>query len=84
MGSDIDRRIGAVAAAVPGALALVVWNVAFFQQLRRWAVGTNGSIRPWAWDTWDTPVPILLVIVVHVAATAGLAWLCWGPRRAES
>jgi hypothetical protein len=82
MGSDIDRRIGPVAAAVPGALALVVWNVAFFQQLRRWAVGTNGSIRPWAWDTWDTPVPIPLVIVVHVAATALLAWVCWSPRRA--
>lgn len=84
MGSDVDRRIGAVAAAVPGALALVVWNVAFFQQLRRWAVGQHGSIRPWAWDTWDTPVPIPLVIVVHVAASAGLAWLCWGPRRAST
>jgi hypothetical protein len=84
MGTDVDRKIGAVAAALPGALALVVWNVAFFQQLRRWAVGTHGSIRPWAWDTWDTPVPIPLVIVVHVAASAGLAWLCWAPRRADA
>lgn len=84
MGTDVERRIGAVAAAIPGVLALVVWNVAFFQQLRRWSVGAHGSIRPWAWDTWDTPVPIPLVVVVHVAATAGLAWLCWGPRRATS
>jgi hypothetical protein len=84
LGTDVDRKIGAIAAALPGVLALVVWNVAFLQQLRRWSVGTHGSIRPWAWDTWDTPVPIPLVIVGHVAASAGLAWLCWAPRRTDA
>ena len=80
LGTDADRKIGDVAAAVPGLLALVVWNLAFFQQLRRWAVGQHGSIRPWAWDTWDAPVPILLLIGVHVAASAALGWLCWSNR----
>jgi hypothetical protein len=78
MGTDVDRRIGAVAAATPGVLAIVVWNLSFLQQLRRWAVGQHGSIRPWAWDTWDAPVPIAVVIVVHVAASAALGWLCFG------
>lgn len=75
-----DRRIGEVAAAAPGLLALVVWNVSFFQQLRRWGVGQSGSIRPWAWDTWDAPVPIVVLMVVHLAGSATLGWLCWTHR----
>lgn len=75
---DADRRIGPVAAATPGVLALVVWNWAFLQQLRRWGVGQFGSIRPWAWDTWNAPVPVLALVVVHVAGSVALGWLCWG------
>lgn len=77
---DADRRIGGVAAAAPGVLALVVWNVSFFQQLRRWGVGQSGSIRPWAWDTWDAPVPIIVLIVVHVTGSVVLGWTCWAHR----
>lgn len=77
---DADGKIGDIAAAAPGLLALVVWNVSFCQQLRRWGVGQSGSIRPWAWDTWDAPLPILLLIVVHAGGSAALAWLCWTHR----
>lgn len=72
-----DRRLGPVAALVPGVLALVVWNFSFLQQQRRWGVAESGSIRPWAWDTWDAPLPVLLIIAVHIAGSAGIGWLCW-------
>lgn len=77
---DADRKIGEVASAAPGLLALVVWNVSFFQQLRRWGVGQSGSIRPWAWDTWDAPAPVVGLMIVHVAGSAALGWLCWTHR----
>jgi hypothetical protein len=72
-----DRQFGRVAALMPGVAALVVWNFSFLQQQRRWGVAESGSIRPWSWDTWDAPLPVLLIIAVHVAGSAGLGWLVW-------
>ena len=83
LGHDTDRMIGPVAVAIPGLLALVIWNFAFLQELRRWGVGAHGSIRPWSWDTWDAPVPIVLLVIVHVAASAVLGWACWTWRPAD-
>jgi hypothetical protein len=70
-----DRQFGRLAVAAPAVVAVVVWNLAFFQELRRWGVGETGTIRPWAWDTWGSPLPVLLLMAVHVAASAGLCWL---------
>lgn len=71
---DADRIIGRVAAIVPAVVSAVVWNLAFFQGLRRWGVGAFGSIRPWNWDTFDAPLPIVAVVVFHLAASATLVW----------
>ncbi|CAN5826613.1 hypothetical protein BH24ACT5_BH24ACT5_23480 [soil metagenome] len=76
IGDGIDAAIGRIAAAVPGVAGLVVWNVSFLQELRRWGVGASGSIRPWAWDTWGAPVPLPVLIVVHVVASVGLVVIC--------
>lgn len=76
IGDGIDDAVGRVAAAAPGIVALVVWNVSFLQELRRWGVGASGSIRPWAWDTWGAPVPVLVLVVVHLAASVGLVMVC--------
>jgi Predicted membrane protein (DUF2142) len=70
-----DRRIGQWAAAAPGVIAIIVWNLSFLQQLRRWGVSESGSIRPWAWDTYGAPLPLLLLIAVHLAASIGLCVL---------
>jgi hypothetical protein len=52
-----------------------VWNATFFAAQRRWAVGAGGSLLPWHWNTWSAPVPPVVVLVVHGAATAFLLWL---------
>ena len=72
-----DRAVGRLGAFVPGVVAVVVWNGAFLQALRRWGVGRHGSVRPWAWDTYGAPMPVLLLIAAHVAASAGLGYLVW-------
>lgn len=71
-----DRVAGRAGAVAPGVLALVVWNVSFLQALRRWGVGAFGSIRPWAWDTYGAPLPVVLLVAIHVTASAGLGCLC--------
>lgn len=76
-----DRVVGRAGAVTPGVLALVVWNVSFLQALRRWGVGAFGSIRPWAWDTYGAPLPVLLLVAIHLTASAGLGWLCLGRPR---
>jgi hypothetical protein len=77
LSAHADRAVGPAAAFTPAVLAAVVWNVSFLQALRRFGVGSNGSIRPWAWDTWDAPLPVELLIVVHIAASAALLWQLW-------
>jgi hypothetical protein len=75
-----DLTIGPVAAVMPAVLALVVWNGGFLQAVRRWGVGAFGSIRPWAWDTYGAPLPVELLVAVHVAASAGLGAIVWTHR----
>jgi hypothetical protein len=70
------NRIGPIVAAS----AVVIWNAAFLQALRRWGVGQSGSFAPWSWDTWSTPVPLEVLIVAHIAASVGLWWVCVGGR----
>jgi hypothetical protein len=70
-----DLRIGRLAVAAPAVIAVIVWNFAFFQELRRWGVGESGSIRPWAWDTYGAPLPVLLLMAIHAGASIGLCWL---------
>lgn len=50
----------------------IVLNAGFFAAQRRWAVGIDGSWYPWRWDTWGSPLPPWILVVVHLAATAGL------------
>jgi Predicted membrane protein (DUF2142) len=69
-----DLRIGRLAVVAPAVIAVIVWNLAFFQQLRRWGVGESGSIRPWAWDTYGAPLPVLLLMAIHAGASIGLCW----------
>jgi hypothetical protein len=70
-----DLRIGRLAAIAPGVVAVVVWNLSFLQQLRRWGVGENGSIRPWEWATPASPVPVIPLIIVHLAGSISVLWL---------
>lgn len=69
-----DLRIGRLAIGGPAVIAVIVWNLSFFQQLRRWGVGESGSIRPWAWDTYGAPLPVLLLMAIHTGASIGLCW----------
>ncbi len=66
----VGRRIGMTAAVV----ALAVSNAALFAMLRRFGVGTAGSLFPWDWDTYEAPLPPVVVLVAHVAASLGLLW----------
>jgi hypothetical protein len=50
-------------------------TMAFAATMRRWGVGTAGSILPWNWDTYGTPVPPWTQLIAHVAVAAGLVRL---------
>ena len=57
-------------------VAAVWWavlNLGFFAAQRRWAVGVDGTWYVWRWDTWDAPVPPILLLGAHALATAWLA-----------
>lgn len=57
------------------AVAAVVMTMAFAGSMRRWGVGTAGSILPWEWDTYGTRVPPWALLIAHVAVSAGLVGL---------
>jgi hypothetical protein len=45
--------------------------------MRRWAVGIAGTMMPWRWDTYHSPLPPVLLLAVHLAASIGLwRWAC--------
>ncbi len=67
----LEGRVRTIGSAVL-AMALIVLTVAFAASMRRWAVGTNGSHRPWAWDTYGAAVPPWLLLLVHAAACVAL------------
>ena len=73
----VGRRIGMSAAFV----GLAVSNAALFAMLRRFAVGRSGSLFPWDWDTYEAPLPPVVVLAVHLAASAGLLW--WAAECAD-
>lgn len=56
-----------------GGTALMLLNVALWSAARRWAVGIDGPLAPWRWDTPHTPFPTLLVLVAHAVVSVGLA-----------
>jgi hypothetical protein len=56
-------------------VAAVVMTMAFAASMRRWGVGTAGSILPWKWDTYGTRVPPWTLLIAHVAVSAGLVRL---------
>jgi hypothetical protein len=62
--------------------ATVVPVVAAWAAVRRWAVGVEGTWAPWRWDTYDTPLPPLALLVLLTLASAGLgaAVLLVAPR----
>jgi hypothetical protein len=49
--------------------------LAFGENLRRYTVGTSGTIWFWTREAWSPPVSSLLLLVVFVVATAG--WVTW-------
>lgn len=53
-------------------MALVVLNVALAAAMRRWGVGIAGSLSPFAWNTYNTPLPPALLLAGHVVASVGL------------
>jgi hypothetical protein len=57
-------------ASIGALVSIVVFVVA----VRRWGVGTNGSWNPRAWDTYGAPMSTTLLILVHGAGIAALAW----------
>jgi hypothetical protein len=66
----VGRRIGTTAAVV----GLAVTNAALVAMVRRFAVGRSGSLLPWDWDTYEAPLPPIVVLAVHLAASVGLLW----------
>jgi hypothetical protein len=70
-----DRDAGRVAtvARVTAFLVVVGSLLAFDQNLRRYTVGLDGSIAYWLHPAWSPPLGPVLVLVVFVAATIGLA-----------
>ncbi len=77
VGAAIEHRIRTIGSAVL-AIALTVLTIAFGASMRRWAVGTHGSHRPWLWDTYGAALPPWILLVVHAAACVALYVLASG------
>lgn len=55
-------------------IGLVVLTMGFGAAMRRWGVGVNGSMMPWRWDTYDTAVPPVMLLWLHVLVAGGIWW----------
>lgn len=66
-------------AVVAGGASLVAMNIAAWAAARRWGVGTDGSLLPWEWDTWSSPLPPLVLLVLLAVFSAALAAVLWVP-----
>ncbi|MFZ9481620.1 MAG: DUF2142 domain-containing protein [Ilumatobacteraceae bacterium] len=75
-----DDGIRRVAVPFLGVATWWIWNATFFAAQRRWAVGVHGALSPLSWDTWESPVAPVLVLIVHAIASAVLA--AWATRPA--
>lgn len=58
---------------VVGVSGLIVVNIAAWAAARRFGVGITGSLLPWRWDTAIQPIPPVLLLTVHAAASLWLA-----------
>jgi hypothetical protein len=65
LAADQRRRFAVFSAVV----AIVVLNAAFIAALRRWAVGLDGTFNVLRWDTFDSPLPPVALVVLHLIAT---------------
>lgn len=79
----LERR-GADLRVAVGVLGLLVLNVAAWAAARRFGVGVSGSLLPWRWDTPIQPVPPVLLLVAHAAASVWLARAVLAPSRAST
>lgn len=70
---DVDAEQTLLVAVV--GVAAIVMTMAFGASMRRWGVGTAGSILPWEWDTYGTRIPPWTLLIAHVAVSAGLVRL---------
>lgn len=65
---------------VLGVAFVVAHFLAFWQNLRRYAVGINGPLLFW-WDAdWSPPMPSLLLLVGYAALLVALAVWLWGGK----
>lgn len=62
------RRLGLAV----GGVGMVVVNIALAQAMRRFGVGTTGSLSPFDWHTYDALVPPAVLLVLHVVVSAAL------------
>ena len=73
-----ERGTGRVAVPFLTVSTWWVWNATFFAAQRRWSVGVHGALSPLSWDTWGAPLPPVVVLAVHAAASATL--VAWAAR----
>src|SRR5215207_7745451 len=65
---------------VLGVAFVVAHFLAFWQNLRRYAVGIKGPLLFW-WDAdWSPPMPSLLLLVGYAALLVALAVWLWGGK----
>ena len=64
------RRLG-LAVLVAG---LAIANVGLAAMMRRFAGGISGTLLPWEWDTYGTPAPPVVLLAIHVMASAAIVW----------
>jgi hypothetical protein len=62
------RRVGGLV----GVIALAVGLGAIGAGMRRWGVGVSGPTAPWTWDTYGSPVPPVVVLLLFAAASVSL------------
>jgi hypothetical protein len=69
-----ERSAGeATVVRLVGASGLLIANVGAWSAGRRFGVGTDGPLLPWHWDTSIQPIPPILILLVHGAASVWLA-----------
>lgn len=75
----LDAATGRRLALLVAGTSMLVANLALAQTMRRFGVGSSGSLDPNDWNTYDTPVPPVMLLVVH--AIASVALVVWITRR---
>ena len=71
-GGDRATRPGDWSAVV-GFAAVAVWNIGFYQALRRWSVGSQGALLPFDWERGGSAVHPLVCLVVFMVGSC-LLW----------